>query len=233
VSSSSTVHIYKYLASPSTKIWLPPSGTCTVPWRLQTAVNLTFHCCQLFPYFFIKKLANFLQCAYVSIWDSQLPLNILVIWLFCVSVWHHRTVVLLTQNNSQIEKLALRHTNNSTTVRVPVAFTVSTTAISRRQSQQPRGLRRRSAAIHLLRLWVRIPPGSWMFFCCECCVLSGRGLCEELITRPEEFYRLRCVVVCDLETSWGEKALAPWGAIAPWKTKNFTSLQQLSLPHLQ
>jgi len=32
-------------------------------------------------------------------------------------------------------------------------------------------------------------------------VLSGTGLCDELITRPEEFYRLWCVVVCDLETS--------------------------------
>jgi hypothetical protein len=32
-------------------------------------------------------------------------------------------------------------------------------------------------------------------------VLSGRGLCDDLITRPEEFYRLCCVVVCDLETS--------------------------------
>jgi len=31
--------------------------------------------------------------------------------------------------------------------------------------------------------------------------LSGRGLCDELITRPEESYRLSCVVVCDLETS--------------------------------
>jgi len=30
--------------------------------------------------------------------------------------------------------------------------------------------------------------------------LSGRGLCDELITRPEESYRLCCVVVCDLET---------------------------------
>jgi len=40
-----------------------------------------------------------------------------------------------------------------------------------------------------------------MFVCCECCVLSGRGLCDELITRPEEFYRLWCIVVCDLETS--------------------------------
>jgi len=33
-------------------------------------------------------------------------------------------------------------------------------------------------------------------------VLSGRGLCDELITRPEESYRLCCVVMCDLETSW-------------------------------
>jgi len=32
-------------------------------------------------------------------------------------------------------------------------------------------------------------------------VLSGRGLCDELITRPEESYRLCCVIVCDLETS--------------------------------
>jgi len=31
--------------------------------------------------------------------------------------------------------------------------------------------------------------------------LSGRGLCDELITRQEESYRLCCVVVCDLETS--------------------------------
>jgi len=32
-------------------------------------------------------------------------------------------------------------------------------------------------------------------------VVSGRGLCDGLITRPEESYRLWCVVVCDLETS--------------------------------
>jgi len=35
-----------------------------------------------------------------------------------------------------------------------------------------------------------------MSVCCECCVLSGRGLCDELIARPEEPYRLWCVVVC-------------------------------------
>ena len=32
-------------------------------------------------------------------------------------------------------------------------------------------------------------------------MLSGRGLCDELITRPEESYRMWRVVVCDLETS--------------------------------
>jgi hypothetical protein len=34
---------------------------------------------------------------------------------------------------------------------------------------------------------------------CLLWVLSGRGLCDEPITRPEESYRLWCVVVCDLE----------------------------------
>jgi hypothetical protein len=56
-------------------------------------------------------------------------------------------------------------------------------------------------AARLLRSWVRIPPGAWIFLCCECRVLPGRGLCDELITRPEASYRLWCVVVCDLETS--------------------------------
>ena len=59
----------------------------------------------------------------------------------------------------------------------------------------------RPQAAPLLRSWVQIPPGAWIFVCCECRVLSGRGLCDELIARPEESYRLCCVVVCDLETS--------------------------------
>ena len=45
------------------------------------------------------------------------------------------------------------------------------------------------------------PTGVMDVFCCECCVLSGRGLCDEQITRPEESYRLWRVVVCDLEIS--------------------------------
>ena len=39
------------------------------------------------------------------------------------------------------------------------------------RSQWPRGLRRRSTAARLLRLWVRIPPEAWMFVvsvvCCQ------------------------------------------------------------------
>jgi hypothetical protein len=34
-----------------------------------------------------------------------------------------------------------------------------------------------------------------MFVCCDCCVLSGSGLCDGLITHLEESYRLWCVVV--------------------------------------
>jgi hypothetical protein len=43
-------------------------------------------------------------------------------------------------------------------------------------------------------------------------VLSGGGLCDELITRPEESYRLWRVVVCDLETS-KEEAKARYRAV--------------------
>jgi hypothetical protein len=48
-----------------------------------------------------------------------------------------------------------------------------------------------------------------MFVCCECCVLSGRGLCVGLITRPEESYRVY-VSECDHESSIVR---------GPWPTK--------------
>jgi hypothetical protein len=46
---------------------------------------------------------------------------------------------------------------------------------------------------------------------CVYFVLLGRGLCEELITRPEDSYRLWRVDVCDHETSWYEEAIARAG----------------------
>jgi hypothetical protein len=45
----------------------------------------------------------------------------------------------------------------------------------------------------------KILPRAWKFVCCECCVLSGRGRYDGLITRPEESYRLWRVVVCNQE----------------------------------
>jgi len=49
-----------------------------------------------------------------------------------------------------------------------------------------------------------------MSVCVECSALSGRGLCDWLITRPEKSYRLWWVVVCDLETSGMRR---PWPAL--------------------
>jgi hypothetical protein len=54
--------------------------------------------------------------------------------------------------------------------------------------------------VPLLGLRVRIPPGAWMPVSCECSVLSDRGLCDGLIPRPEESYRV-CVWACHWEWS--------------------------------
>ena len=54
-------------------------------------------------------------------------------------------------------------------------------------------------------------PGC-MDVCCNCSVLSGRGLCVGLITRSEDSYRVWCVWV----RSWNfdnEEALAHWGRL--------------------
>jgi hypothetical protein len=61
------------------------------------------------------------------------------------------------------------------------------------QSHWLHSLRRGSTPARFPGLWVQIPPGAWMSVCCECCVLSGRGLCVWLITRPEKSYRVWCV----------------------------------------
>jgi hypothetical protein len=58
------------------------------------------------------------------------------------------------------------------------------------QFRWPRG----STAARLLGLRVRIPPGAWISVPCECCVLSGRGLCGGPNTRPEESYCSRALV---------------------------------------
>ena len=51
-------------------------------------------------------------------------------------------------------------------------------------------------------------------------MLSGSVLCEELITRPEESYRIWCVVVYDLENLVNEEALANWEGFCPQNKTN-------------
>jgi len=53
-------------------------------------------------------------------------------------------------------------------------------------------------------------------------VLLGRGLSDGLITRPEESYRLWCVVVCDLETSRMRR---------PWPTGGCRAKNKPTNPH--
>jgi hypothetical protein len=62
--------------------------------------------------------------------------------------------------------------------------------------------------------------------CCQ--VQVSASLCDGLITCPEESYRLWCVVVCDLETSWMRR---PWpnGALAPKKCTYILGVRQFRL----
>jgi len=67
---------------------------------------------------------------------------------------------------------------------------------------------------------------AWLSVCCKCCVESGRGVCDELITRPDKSYCLWCVVVCQLETSRMKK---PWPALGCSAKKNCFSLYIFTL----
>jgi hypothetical protein len=87
-------------------------------------------------------------------------------------------------------------------------------------------------AARLLRLWVRIPAGVWMFVCCECCVLSGRSPCDELITLPEESYRLWCVALCDLETSWMRGPFPTGGQLRQIKKNSSFADEACSHPYV-
>jgi hypothetical protein len=64
-------------------------------------------------------------------------------------------------------------------------------------------------------------PTGGMDVCCVCCLFSGRSLCDELIIRPEESYRLWCVVVWDLETLWMRRA---------WPTGSCCAKRKILLP---
>jgi hypothetical protein len=58
-----------------------------------------------------------------------------------------------------------------------------------------------------------------MSVCCECFVLTGRVLCDELITRPEQSYRLCCVILLDLENLKNQEAMTRVGSQGHKKNK--------------
>jgi len=58
---------------------------------------------------------------------------------------------------------------------------------------------------------------------CECCVLSGRGLCNEVITHPEESCRMWCVIVCDHESSIMRRPWPTGGCCVIVKKKNLSN----------
>jgi hypothetical protein len=84
-------------------------------------------------------------------------------------------------------------------------FNMPTVSKNTGRLQWPRRLRGKTAVARLLGFWVGIPPRS-IDDCCEYCGLSGRDLCMEMITRPEESY-LVGVFEYDRETS---TVKTPW-----------------------
>jgi hypothetical protein len=70
-----------------------------------------------------------------------------------------------------------------------------------------------------------------MFVCCGCCALSGRGLCDGLITCPEESYRMWRVVCVISKNLVNEEAIAPVGLQGHkkmiWYCNDMNNLQAL------
>ena len=67
-------------------------------------------------------------------------------------------------------------------------------------------------ADRLLVLRVRTPPATWLSVSYECCVLSGRGLCDGPIARPES------PANCGVSEYDREGGPGPLWAVALWTT---------------
>ena len=169
----------------------------------------------------LRKTPSFFYSDFVkhqTFWNHSTVLCVIVcgtvnVWYFCAQLlvtfipWHILCKSIANERSSteHISRACWDREQYNVTTRVQLQGCQVTYLYSR--SHWPHGLRRRSVAARLPRSWIWIPPGAWMFICSECCELSGRGLCDGLIARPEESYRQWCVVACDLETLWMRR---PW-----------------------
>ena len=82
-------------------------------------------------------------------------------------------------------------------------------------SQLPRGLRHRSAAFRLLRLWVQIPLGAWTFVSFECCQVDISAMSWSLVQRSLTNSDTSCVILKPCE--W--EGPGPQGAVMPETNK--------------
>ena len=69
--------------------------------------------------------------------------------------------------------------------------------------------------------------------CCECCVLSGRGVCDELIAHPEEYYQLWCIIASDLKISEMSRPWPTGGLLHQIQTKNSLMIYPALTNYLQ
>ena len=96
------------------------------------------------------------------------------------------------------------------------------------QSQRRRRLRSMSATVCFLELWVHISPGVWFSVSRGCCALSGWGLCDGPIHRPEDPYQMcvslrvchsLCVIKCNdnpLHLQWVGRSCSNKKEISIW-----------------
>ena len=69
------------------------------------------------------------------------------------------------------------------------------------RSQWPRGLRCGSETPRLLVLWVRMPPGAWMFVWCECCGCQVEVFESAYHSPRGAIPTVECVTGCDSKAS--------------------------------
>ena len=97
------------------------------------------------------------------------------------------------------------------------------------RSQQPRGLRRRFTASRLLRSWVRIPPGAWMFVVSVvCCHVQVSATDWSLVQRnPTDCGASLCVIKKSrtregYSPARGLQNTNPQRVVAPVEKKSFS-----------
>jgi hypothetical protein len=89
-----------------------------------------------------------------------------------------------------------------------------------------RGLRRGSRPLVCWDCRFESPRGGWIFFCCECCVLSGRSLRLADHSSIGVLLSLVCLSVITKPRKWDDPVLL--GADAPCKNNNKRQFFQLN-----